>query len=89
MKKADLDKIKGKQIAGAGAGSGADRFGKGASGVHDKREQRERERAQGLVPFACKLHEDLVRQIHAAAEARGLGLNEITAELIAKGLKAG
>lgn len=88
MKKAELEKMKGKKIAGAGAAAGADRFGKGAAGVHDKREQRERERQQGLVPFACKLHEDLVREIHAAAQARGLGLNEITAELISKGLKA-
>lgn len=88
MKKVELDKLKGKKITGAGYGAAAERFGKGASSVHDKREQRERERQQGLVPFACKLHEDLVREIHAAAQARGLGLNEITAELISKGLKA-
>ena len=88
MKKADLEKLKGKKIAGAGFGGAADRFGKGAAAVHDKRTQRELERQQGLVPFACKLHEDLVRKIHAAAQARGLGLNEITAELISKGLEA-
>ncbi len=88
MKKVELEKLKGKKIMGGGYGAGADRFGRGAATVHDKREQRERERAEGLVPFACKLHEDLVRQIHAAAQARGLGLNEITAELISKGLKA-
>ncbi len=56
--------------------------------MHDKREQRERDRQQGLVPFACKLHEDLVRRIHEAAKARGVGLNEVTAELITKGLEA-
>jgi hypothetical protein len=88
MKKAELEKLKGKKITAGGFGAGGDRFGKGAAEVHDKREQRERERQQGLVPFACKLHEDLVREIHAAAQARGMGLNEITAELIAKGLKA-
>jgi hypothetical protein len=88
MKKAELEKLRGKRIEGGGQPGGADRFGKGAAAVHDKREQRERERQQGLVPFACKLHEDLVREIHAAAQARGMGLNEITAELIARGLKA-
>ena len=88
MKKVELEKLKGKKITAGGYGAGGDRFGKGAAIVHDKREQRDKERAQGLVPFACKLHEDLVRQIHAEAQARGLGLNEITAELIAKGLQA-
>ena len=87
MKKADLEKLKGKKIAGGGTGADA-RFGKEAAAVHDKREQRERDRQQGLVPFACKLHEDLVREIHAAALARGMGLNEITAELITRGLAA-
>jgi ribosome-binding protein aMBF1 (putative translation factor) len=87
MKKAELEKLKGKKIAGGGFGS-AQRFGKDAAAVHDKREQRERDRQQGLVPFACKLHEDLVRRIHEAAQARGMGLNEIAAELISKGLEA-
>jgi hypothetical protein len=87
MKKAELEKLKGKKIAGGGFGS-AQRLGKDAGVVHDKREQRERDRQQGLVPFACKLHEDLVRRIQEAAQARGVGLNEITAELISKGLEA-
>lgn len=88
MKKADLEKLKGKKITGGGPGGAEGRFGKDAGAVHDKREQRERDRQQGLVPFACKLHEDLVREIQAAAQARGVGINEITAELIAKGLAA-
>lgn len=87
MKKADLEKLKGKKIVG-GAGGPLDRYGKDSGVPMDKREQRERDRELGLVPFACKLHSDLVRQIHAAAQARGLGLNEIAAELIQKGLKA-
>ena len=87
MKKADLEKLKGKKITGGGFGA-ADRFGKGAGEVLDKREQRIRDREQGLVPFACKLHEDLVRRLHEAARAKGVGLNEIAAELIAKGLEA-
>ena len=87
MKKADLEKLKGRKIA-AGSGTTNDRFGKGATEVLDKREQRERDREQGLVPFAVKLHGDLVRDLHAAAEKRGVGLNELTAELIRKGLAA-
>jgi len=85
MKKADLEKLKGRKIA-AGSGTTNDRFGKGAAEVLDKREQRERDRELGLVPFAVKLHGDLVRDIHALAQERGMGLNEITTELIKKGL---
>lgn len=87
MKKADLEKLKGRKIA-AGSGTTNDRFGKGAAEVLDKREQRERDRELGLVPFAVKLHEDLVRDLHAAAQKRGVGLNELTAELMRKGLAA-
>ena len=86
MKKADLEKLKGRKLAGAG--TTPDRFGKGAVAVLDKREQREREREMGLVPFAVKLHADLVRELHTAAEKRGTGLNELTAELLRKGLAA-
>ena len=87
MKKADLEKLKGRKLA-AGSGTTNDRFGKGATEVLDKREQRDRDRELGLVPFAVKLHEDLVRDLHAAAQKRGAGLNELTAELIRKGLAA-
>ena len=80
--------MKGKKIAGGGFGGANDRFGRGAGAPADKREQRERDREMGLVPFAVKLHGDLVKEIHAAAQARGEGLNEVTADLIRKGLKA-
>lgn len=87
MKKTDLEKQKGKRIGGGGPGT-PDRFGKGSAAPADRREQRDREREAGLVPFAVKLHTDLVRDIRAAAEARGVGLNEITDELIRKGMQA-
>ena len=87
MKPMDLAKMKGKKIAvQQGQASTPGRFGKDANAPLDKREQRDRE--MGLVPFACKLHGDLVKQIHDLAAARKLGLNEITAELVAKGLAA-
>ena len=87
MKKADLEKLKGRRIV-AGSGTTNDRYGKGAAEVLDKRGQRERDRELGLVPFAVKLHEDLVRDLHAAATKRGVGLNELTAELLRKALAA-
>lgn len=88
MKKAELEKLKGKRITGSGFGAPGDRFGRGSAEHADKREQRERDREQGLVPFAVKLHGDLVKELHAAAQARKVGLNEVVAELLKKGLKA-
>lgn len=85
MKKADLEKLKGKKLTGGGPGT--DRYGKGAAEVLDRREQRERDREMGLVPFAVKLHGDLVREVQALAQQRGATLNEVTAELIQAGLK--
>lgn len=54
----------------------------------DRREQRKRDQAQGLVAFAVKLNGELVKQLHALAQERGIGLNELTADLLNKGLKA-
>ena len=85
MKKTDLEKLKGKKITGGGFGH-ADRYGKGSGEANDRRAQREHDRELGLVPFACKLHGDLVRELHAAAQAKGVGLNELAAELLRKGL---
>jgi hypothetical protein len=87
MKKTDLEKLKGKKITGGGFGHG-DRYGKGSGDANERRAQREHDRELGLVPFACKLHGDLVRDVHAAAQAKGVGLNEITAELLRKALDA-
>jgi hypothetical protein len=85
MKKTDLEKLKGKKIAGGGFGA-SDRYGKGAADPGDRRAQREHDREQGLIPFAVKLHGDLVRDLRARAEAKGMGLNEMTAELLRKAL---
>ena len=88
MKKADMEKLMGRKIAGGAPSRTLDRYGRDSAAPADKREQREKERSLGLVPFAVKLHGDLVKEVHAAAQSRGVGLNEITAELIQKGLKA-
>lgn len=85
MKKTDLEKLKGKKLAG---GFGApDRYGKGAADPGDRRAQREHDRELGLIPFAVKLHGDLVRDVRARAEAKGMGLSEMTAELLRRGLE--
>ena len=87
MKKTDLEKLKGKKMTSGPVGA-PDRFGRGSAVPADKREQRERDREMGLIPFAVKLHGDLARELQALAQSRGVGLNELTAELLKKGLKA-
>ena len=54
----------------------------------DRREQRKRDQALGLVPFAIKLEGELVTQLQSLAQERGIPLNELTADLLRKGLKA-
>jgi hypothetical protein len=65
-----------------------DRFGAAAGAPGDKREQRERDKAAGLVPFAVKLPQELVTQLQDAARDKKETLNDVTAELLRKGLKA-
>jgi hypothetical protein len=87
MKKTDLYKNEGLKINGQLKQAGTpDRFGSAASAAMSRRDQRKLEQAQGLVAFAVKLDGELVKQIHALAEARQAGINETVAALLAKGL---
>ncbi|WP_426339042.1 hypothetical protein ACN9MZ_22110 [Pseudoduganella sp. S-14] len=88
MKKTDLAKNDAKKLMGKMVASGAPSFGTSGSAVVDKREQRKRDQALGLVPFAVKLNSDLVKHLHAMASERGLDLNAVVADLLAKGLEA-
>ncbi|CAG0933290.1 MAG: hypothetical protein EFKGCFLK_02661 [Rhodocyclaceae bacterium] len=90
MKKTDLEKLKGLKIDGQMKRAGTPgRFGADAgAAAASRREQRERERAQGLVPFAVKLDGELVKRIQALAQEKKAGLNEVVTELLEKGLKA-
>jgi len=89
MKKTDLYKNQGLKIAGQMKQAGAPgRFGGEASVLPDRREQRKLDQAQGLVPFAVKLNSELVQQIQTLAQTREMGLNEMVAELLKKGLAA-
>jgi predicted exporter len=86
MKRTELEKLKAKRLeSGARKNVIAGRLAAG-SDAPSRKEQRERERALGLVPFAVKLHADLVGEIHARAKARQLELSELVAELLRKGL---
>jgi hypothetical protein len=53
----------------------------------DRREQRKLDQALGLVPFAVKLNGNLIKQIQSLAQERQIGLNEMVAELLQKGLE--
>ncbi len=70
-------------------GSVPDRFGKGATQVPDRKEQRRLDAAAGLVPFACKLHADLVKQLRERADAAGGDLNATVDALLRQALAAG
>lgn len=87
MKKTDLEKLKGLKIDSRMKHAGTPgRFGSAADAATSRREQRERERAQGLVPFAVKLDGELVKRVQALAMERKAGLNEVVAELLEKGM---
>lgn len=58
-----------------------DRFGAG-SGADDKKEQRKRDQAAGIVPFACKLPMVLITHLHDRAKADDVSMNELVAELL-------
>jgi len=88
MKITDLYKNAGtkinEQVKKAGAPG---RFGAGAATAPDRREQRKRDQAAGLVPFAVKLNAGLVKEIHALAQDRKVGVNDLVAQLLKKGLE--
>jgi hypothetical protein len=87
VKRAGLEKIKGKKISGEMSRTVTPgRFGRDAAAGFSRREQRKLDQAQGLVPFAVKLDGDLVKQIHKLAQERQAGLNEVVAELLKIGL---
>lgn len=87
MKKTGLAKSDAKKLMNA-MGTQGSTFGVADTAAPDRREQRERERALGLVPFAVKLNGDLVKQLQALAQERGGDMNAVVADLLAKGMQA-
>ena len=87
MKKTDLVKNLAKKLDGRmKAADVPGRFGQGAAEMVDRREQRRRDTAAGLVPFACKLPATLVKQINERAASHDGGVNALVAEALAKSL---
>ena len=83
MKKAELEKQLGKKISGRmHSEPHSDRYGAASGSVADKREQRERDKAAGLVPFAVKLPQPLVTRLQSLAAERGITLSDLAGELL-------
>lgn len=85
MKKTELEKRKARKIADEMHRTG-NPYGRAAEPEADRRAQRERDRALGLVPFAVKLPHDLVRLMQAEAQSRSARLDDLVAEWLRKGL---
>jgi hypothetical protein len=87
MKKTDLEKSKALRLTEKMKKAAIPgRFAEGAGQVLDRREQRKLDQAAGLVPFAAKLHADLVKQMREMAEADGVSINEVAERVIRAGL---
>ena len=85
MKRAELEKLKGRTIAGRNPLDVPARYGS-ESGAPTRRERRELDQAKGLVPFAVKLDAELASRLHALAHERGSDMNELVGELLKKAL---
>jgi hypothetical protein len=87
MKKTDLVKNLAKKLDGRMKNAGVpDRFAQGAADATDRREQRRRDAAAGLVPFACKLPSDLLKRLNERAAAHEGGINALVAQALEKAL---
>ena len=88
LKKTDLAKNLALKISGQMKSAGVPgRFAQGAAAVVDRREQRKRDAAAGLVPFACKLPAELVKQLNEPAAGVEGGVNALVAQLLGKAMK--
>jgi hypothetical protein len=85
MRRTDLAKNDAKKIMNQMNAKDAG-FGAAAKPQLDRREQRDRDRALGLVPFAVKLNSELVQQLQELSKERGVELNQLVADLLQKGL---
>jgi hypothetical protein len=84
MKKTQLERLTAARLQDSLRKSAPpDRYAQGAHSL-SRREQRERDRAQGLIPFAVKLPGALVKRVQERAGDKPL--NEVVAELLERGL---
>lgn len=84
VNKFDIEKGKGLKLTNSlKAGGASVRFGQEAAQPRpDKREQRRLDQEKGLVPFACKLDAELVRQLQEKAATHAEGMSAVLAELL-------
>lgn len=87
MKRGELEKRQGSKLTNQMRADG-NAYGRAVAPELDRRAQRDRDRAAGLVPFAVKLPQDLVKAIQERATTQNVGLNEVAAEVLRKGLAA-
>jgi len=88
MKKTGMAKTDAKKLMGKTAAPGLSGFENVEVATVDRREQRKRDQALGLVPFAVKLNSELVLQLQARAKERGVDLNVLVGEVLVKGMAA-
>jgi hypothetical protein len=87
MKKTDLEKNRALKLLNPLKQAGSERFGKSAAQPQlDRRERRKLDQAQGLVPFACKLDGELVKQLQDRAAAHPGGMTGLLNDLLSRGL---
>ncbi len=86
-KKTDLERLKAASLSDQlSKARPPERYGKGSALV-SRKEQRALDKAKGLVPFATKLHADLVKRLRERAEAEKRPLEEVVTEALERGLK--
>ena len=87
LKRTDLERLKAANLTDQLKKSSIpERYGPGSQ-LLSRKEQREKERAQGLIPFAVKLPGELVARVNARAKDTGQPLGEVVAELLQRGLE--
>jgi hypothetical protein len=85
VKKFDMEKNKALKLANGLKQNSSSSFGPQAGQPKlDKREQRRLDQEKGLVPFACKLDSDLVRQLQEHAAKHEGGMTEALTDLLVK-----
>ena len=89
MKLADLHKSNAMKIANSMKPHGSPGAPGQQSAAPDRREQRRLDQARGLVPFACKLNGDLIKQLQAIAGERKVEMGEVVGELLTAALAGG
>ena len=87
MKRQDLEKLKGLTIANRNKGNTHGIPGPKPEEI-GRREQRELDRAAGLVPFAVKLNSGLVAKLNAQVASSGKTMTEVVTAALEKGMAA-